>query len=52
MPTSFAELGAKEEDIPHLAANLHLNGKMLGAFRPLTEADVREILKLADSKTV
>ena len=47
MPTTFAELGAKEEDIPRLAANLHLNGKTLGAFRPLTEADVRAILKLA-----
>ena len=47
MPTSFAELGAKAEDIPRLAANLHLNGKTLGAFRPLTEADVREIQKLA-----
>ncbi len=47
MPTTFAELGAKEEDIPRLAANLHLNGKTLGAFRPLAEADVRAILKLA-----
>ena len=47
MPLSFAELGAKEADIPLLAANLHLGGKMLGAFRPLSESDVREILKLA-----
>ena len=47
MPTTFAELGAKEEDIPRLAANLRLNGKTLGAFRPLAEADVRAILKLA-----
>ena len=47
LPTTFAELGAKGEDIPKLAANLHLNGKSLGAFRPLTETDVREILKLA-----
>lgn len=47
LPTTFAELGAKEADIPQLAANLHLNGKTLGAFRPLTEADVCEILKLA-----
>ena len=44
---AFAELGAKEADIPRLAANLHLGGKMLGAFRPLSESDVREILKLA-----
>lgn len=47
LPLSFAELGAKKEDIPRLAANLHLNGGTLGAFRPLTEADVREILNLA-----
>ena len=47
MPLTFAELGAKESDIPRLAANLHLGGKMLGAFRPLSEFDVREILKLA-----
>ena len=47
LPTTFAELGAKAEDIPRLAANLHLNGKTLGAFRPLTESDVCEILKLA-----
>ena len=49
MPTTFAELGAREDDIPRLAANLHLNGKTLGAFRPLTDADVRTILKLACS---
>ena len=47
MPLSLAELGAKEADIPRLAANLHLGGNLLGAFRPLSEADVREILKLA-----
>ena len=47
LPTTFAELGAKAEDIPLLAANLHLGGKTLGAFRPLTEADVRTILQLA-----
>ena len=47
LPTTFAEIGAREEDIPRLAANLHLNGNTLGAFRPLDEADVRAILKLA-----
>jgi len=47
MPLTFAELGARPEDIPLLAANLHLNGNTLGAFKPLSEADVREILKLA-----
>ena len=47
MPTTFAELGAKEKDIPRLAANLHLNGKTLGAFRPLEESDIVAILRLA-----
>ncbi len=44
MPQSLEELGAKREDIPLLAANLHLNGNTIGAFHPLTEADVRDIL--------
>ena len=47
MPLTFAELGARREDIPVLAANLGLKGNTLGLFRPLTEADVCEILKLA-----
>ena len=47
MPLTFAELGAREEDIPQLVANLRLNGNTLGAFRPLAEADVAAILKLA-----
>ncbi len=47
MPTTFAELGAKEEDIPRLAANLGLaEGQTLGAFRALTTADVESILRL------
>ena len=47
MPTTFAELGAKESDIPTLVANLRLNGNKLGSFRPLDEADVAAILHLA-----
>ena len=47
MPLTFDELGARREDIPTLAANLGLKGNTLGLFRPLTEADVREILRLA-----
>ena len=47
MPTTFAELGARPEDIPLLAANLGLReGQTLGAFRKLTTADVEEILRL------
>ena len=48
MPTTFAELGAKAEDIPRLAANLGLrDGQTLGSFRPLSTADVEAILRLA-----
>ncbi|MBR1921397.1 MAG: iron-containing alcohol dehydrogenase [Kiritimatiellae bacterium] len=48
MPTSFAALGAKAEDIPLLAANLGLrDGQTLGAFRPLSTADVEAILRIA-----
>ncbi len=47
MPLTFAELGAKAEDIPLLAANLGLrDGQTLGSFRPLTTADVEAILRL------
>jgi len=47
MPATFAELGAKAEDIPRLAANLGLrDGQTLGTFRPLTTADVESILRL------
>ena len=49
MPQSFAELGAKESDIPALVAKLGLKGNTLGAFRPLTDADVANILRLAVS---
>ena len=48
MPTTFAELGAKAEDIPCLAARLGLkDGQTLGTFRPLATADVEAILRLA-----
>ncbi len=47
MPTTFAELGAREGDIPRLAANLGLaEGQTLGTFRRLTTADVESILRL------
>ena len=44
MPLTFAELGAKAEDIPTLVANLGLKGGTLGVFKSLTEADVAAIL--------
>ena len=47
MPLTFAELGAKKEDIPALVKKLGLRGGTLGAFRPLTDDDVTKILLLA-----
>ena len=47
MPLMFKELGAKAEDIPTLVANLGLKGNTLGSFRPLADADVAAILRLA-----
>ncbi|MCR5414053.1 MAG: iron-containing alcohol dehydrogenase [Kiritimatiellae bacterium] len=47
MPATFAELGAKEEDIPLLARNLGLkDGQTLGSFRKLATADVEAIFRL------
>ncbi|MBQ6136632.1 MAG: iron-containing alcohol dehydrogenase [Kiritimatiellae bacterium] len=48
LPTTFAGLGARAEDIPRLAANLGLaEGQTLGRFRPLSAADVESLLSLA-----
>lgn len=48
MPISFAELGAKEEDIPYMAEKIGLgeNGTM-GSFVKLTVKDVEQIYRLA-----
>ena len=46
LPLTFAELGAKEEDIPLLVKTLNLNGNTLGGFQPLTEDDVAAIYRL------
>ena len=49
MPRNFAELGAKEEDIPKLAKSLCWgNGRQgfLGGFVKLSEEDCREIYRL------
>ena len=46
MPTSFAEIGAKEEDIEYMAKNL-FNRPRVGYFVTLSEEDVKEIYKLA-----
>ena len=47
MPQTFKELGAKEEDIPKLVETLGLKGNTLGAFRPLADEDVTNILRIA-----
>jgi alcohol dehydrogenase YqhD (iron-dependent ADH family) len=47
MPTTFKELGAREEDIPALVAKLGLNGNTLGGFMQLNDEDVANILRIA-----
>ncbi len=48
MPTSFAELGAKEEDIEKLAQKVLLNnGDKLGSFHPLTRQEIAEVYRYA-----
>jgi alcohol dehydrogenase YqhD (iron-dependent ADH family) len=46
LPLTFAELGAREEDIPLLVKTLNLSGNTLGGFRPLDEADVAAIYRM------
>ncbi|MGB8452295.1 MAG: iron-containing alcohol dehydrogenase [Anaerocolumna sp.] len=48
MPVNFKELGAKEEDIPVLAAKIGLGKEeTMGGFVKLKTSDVENILKLA-----
>jgi alcohol dehydrogenase YqhD (iron-dependent ADH family) len=48
MPTSFIELGAKEEDVDKLAAKCFFNnGDKLGFFNPLTRDECKEVYRLA-----
>ena len=47
MPQNFADLGAKESDIPALVEKLGLKGNALGSFRPLRDEDVAKILRIA-----
>ena len=44
MPRTLEEVGGTAEDIPALVRQLGLGGNTLGAFKPLTEADVANIL--------
>lgn len=48
MPQTFAELGAREEDIPEMAAHMGLtDGRTCGGFVRLATADVEAIYRLA-----
>ncbi len=48
LPTSFAELGAKEADIPALAAKVARSPEgTCGSFRPLDTKAIEDILRLA-----
>lgn len=48
MPVNFAELGAKEEDIPYMVKTAGLlNGGTMGNFVKLTAEDVTNIYRLA-----
>ncbi|QNM05639.1 iron-containing alcohol dehydrogenase [Qiania dongpingensis] len=47
MPTSFAELGAKEEDIPKLLDTLQIDGRTEGFFVKLGRKECEEVYRLA-----
>lgn len=48
LPTTFAELGAKEEDIREMTYKIAMDDdKGLGNFHPLSRSDIEEVYKLA-----
>ena len=47
MPTSFQELGAREEDIPTLVEKLHMDSETVGHFVPLYPKDSEAVYRLA-----
>ncbi|MCL2053324.1 MAG: iron-containing alcohol dehydrogenase [Oscillospiraceae bacterium] len=47
MPVTFAELGAKEEDIPVLASNHPVGDGKTGGFVALSKRDIENIYRLA-----
>lgn len=47
MPTSFEELGAKEEDIPKLLETLQIDGRTEGFFVKLGRKECEEVYRLA-----
>ncbi len=53
MPINFAELGAKEEDIPTLVKKFGLaDGATTGGFVKLSSEDIAEIYKIAAKATI
>ena len=53
MPINFAELGAKEEDIPTLVKKFGLkDGQTTGGFVKLTSDDIAQIYKIAAKATL
>ena len=52
MPINFAELGAKEEDIPALTEKLGLGDGKTGGFVHLSSEDVSQIFKIAAKATL
>ncbi len=52
LPINFAELGAKEEDIPLLVKTLGLGDGRTGGFVALSSEDVAEIYRIAAKATV
>lgn len=52
MPVNFAELGAKEEDIPVLVEKLGIGDGTIGGFMALNAKDVTEIYKIAAHVTI
>lgn len=52
MPINFAELGAKEEDIPVLVEKFGIGDGKTGGFVPLTAADIAQIYTIAANATL
>lgn len=52
MPINFAELGAKEEDIPVLVEKFGLGSGRTGGFVKLSSEDIAEIYRIASRATI
>jgi hypothetical protein len=52
MPINFAELGAKEEDIPTLVEKFGIGDGKTGGFMQLDAHDIAEIYRIAVHATL